>query len=325
MPAPPRRWTWPSRQALVAGERANIPASATSSNSELIGLGILVGQPPERVAVRPGTLTTLALPPVWPGLPSELLERRPDVASRRGAACRRRISDIKAARAAFFPDHPADRPARLCQRRRWTRCSRRAASLASLAAGLHRSRSSMAALLRGQLEQAKGRYDELLADYRKAVVQAFTDVETALTAWRYTTEQEALQQQAVDTARRAADIARAQMAAGTVDITTVLTTETTLFTDRGRAGPGPAGACSRRCWTSTRRWAAAGWSRPARCRTSSPGLQPGMLPGGDRAAGRRKRAMKTVSDNGCRAGSATAGYRGGNRMEAALIHGHRHT
>ena len=89
----------------------------------------------------------------------------------------------------------------------------------------------MAALLRGQLEQAKGRYQELLADYRKAVVQAFTDVENALTAWRFTTEQEALQRQAVATAQRAADIARAQMMAGTVDITTVLQAETTLFSD----------------------------------------------------------------------------------------------
>ena len=85
--------------------------------------------------------------------------------------------------------------------------------------------------LRGQLDLAKGRYDELLADYRKAVVQAFTDVDTALTAWRYATEQEKLQRIAVDAARRAATIARAQMVAGTVDITTVLTAETTLFND----------------------------------------------------------------------------------------------
>ena len=86
--------------------------------------------------------------------------------------------------------------------------------------------------MRGQLEQAKGRYDELLADYRKAVIQAFTDVENALTAWRFTTEQEALARDAVAVAQRAADIARAQMAAGTVDITTVLTAETTLFNDQ---------------------------------------------------------------------------------------------
>ena len=62
-------------------------------------------------------------------------------------------------------------------------------------------------------------------------MQAFTDVENALTAWRFTTEQEGLQRQAVATARNAANIARAQMQAGTVDITTVLQAETTLFSD----------------------------------------------------------------------------------------------
>jgi hypothetical protein len=93
-------------------------------------------------------------------------------------------------------------------------------TLVPLAAGLTQPLFD-AGTLRGQLERAKGRYDELLADYRKALIQAFTDVENALTAWRFTTEQKALQRQAVVTAQPAADIARAQMIAGTVDITTV--------------------------------------------------------------------------------------------------------
>ncbi len=71
----------------------------------------------------------------------------------------------------------------------------------------------------------------MLADYGKSVVQAFTDVDNALTAWRYASEQEILQRQAVETARRALAAARAQIAAGTADVTTLLTTETTLFTD----------------------------------------------------------------------------------------------
>ncbi len=73
-----------------------------------------------------------------------------------------------------------------------------------------------------QLEQNRGRYDELLADYRKAVVQAFTDVENAMQAYRYGTAQEAAERIAVATAQRAADIARAQMLAGTLDIVSVL-------------------------------------------------------------------------------------------------------
>jgi multidrug efflux system outer membrane protein len=86
--------------------------------------------------------------------------------------------------------------------------------------------------LRGQLELSKGQYDEQLANYQKSVLQAFTDVDNALTAWRFTSEQERLETAAVAQARRAASIARAQMAAGTVDITTVLTTETTLLNNQ---------------------------------------------------------------------------------------------
>ena len=73
-------------------------------------------------------------------------------------------------------------------------------------------------------------------------MQAFTDVEDALTAWRFTTEQEALQRQAVATAQRAANIARAQMQAGTVDVTTVLQAETTLFNAEDTSRPGATGA-----------------------------------------------------------------------------------
>ena len=138
--------------------------------------------------------------------------------------------NIKAARAAFFPTIQLTGSARLRQTPALTTLFTPGGAFISLAAGLTQPLFD-GGLLRGQLELSKGRYQELVADYRKAVVQAFTDVENALTAWRFTTEQEALQRQAVAAARNAANIARAQMQAGTVDVTTVLQAETTLFTD----------------------------------------------------------------------------------------------
>ena len=71
----------------------------------------------------------------------------------------------------------------------------------------------------------------MLADYRKAVVQAFTDVENGLAAYRYATEQERLERQAVAVAQTAADIARAQVLAGTSDIVQALQAQTTLYND----------------------------------------------------------------------------------------------
>ena len=82
-----------------------------------------------------------------------------------------------------------------------------------------------------QVAYDQARADELLADYRKTVVQAFTDVDNAISAYRLTTEQEGLERQAVATAQRAADIARAQVLAGTIDIVTALQAQTTLFND----------------------------------------------------------------------------------------------
>jgi outer membrane protein TolC len=84
----------------------------------------------------------------------------------------------------------------------------------------------------GTLGEAKGRFRELAADYVKSVLQALSDVETALTQQKYDAEQEALETEAVRTAQRSADIAGAQLQAGTVDIITVLNTQTTLFGDQ---------------------------------------------------------------------------------------------
>ena len=85
--------------------------------------------------------------------------------------------------------------------------------------------------LQGQVTLNEGKRDELVADYRKSIVQAFSDVETALSQYRNATEQERLEAQAVEVAQRAANISRQQMLAGTNDIVTALQTQQTLFND----------------------------------------------------------------------------------------------
>ena len=216
------------QETFVATSRAAVPNLKNQLDQAVIGLGILTGRPPEAIAVTPDTLTTLSLPPVAPGLPSALLTRRPDVAAAEATLMARNFS-IKVARAAFFPAITLTGSAGF-QAAALNQLVGPGGLLLSLAAGLTAPIFD-GGTLRGNLELAKGQYDEQLATYQKAVLQAFTDVDNALTAWHFTTEQEALQQLAVDQSRRAATIARAQMIAGTVDITTVLTTETTLLTN----------------------------------------------------------------------------------------------
>jgi NodT family efflux transporter outer membrane factor (OMF) lipoprotein len=217
------------QEALVAGVRAAIPSLQSQMQQQIIGLGILTGRPPEAITITPGTLNDMPLPLVGPGLPSELLARRPDVA----AAEEQLISanaNIKVARAAFFPNFSLTASGGL-QSLALNSLVGPGSTVASLAGTLTQTIFDNGTLS-GQLELARGTYDQLLASYRKAVVQAFTDVENALNALHYAGEQEALERAAVATAQRAADIARAQLAAGTVDVTTLLTAEQTLFNDQ---------------------------------------------------------------------------------------------
>ncbi|MGE0222599.1 MAG: efflux transporter outer membrane subunit [Acetobacteraceae bacterium] len=214
------------QETLVAVERAVLPGLRNQLEQQIIGLGILTGRPPEAITVRPGTLTGLSLPPVSPGLPSALLARRPDIAAAEALLVAANY-DIRTARAAFFPTIQLTGNAGF-QAAALNALVSPGGALLAAAAGLTAPIFDGGSL-RGQLELQKGRYDELLANYRKSVVQAFTDVDNALTAWRYTTEQERRQATAVASARRAATIARAQMEVGTVDITTVLQIESTLF------------------------------------------------------------------------------------------------
>ena len=110
-------------------------------------------------------------------------------------------------------------------------------------------------------------------------MQALTDVEDALTAWRYTTEQEALEAQAVATAQRAADIARAQLIAGTVDITTVLQAETTLFNDQDILAQ--VRLTRFQALLNLYKALGGGWTEsPRPIPDQFPGLSPGLLKGG---------------------------------------------
>lgn len=108
-------------------------------------------------------------------------------------------------------------------------------------------------------------------------MQAFTDVDDALTTWRYTTELEALQARAVAAAKRPADAAAAQLAAGTVDVTMVLTTETTLLNDEDllvQIRPSRLLALP-----SLYRALGGGWVQPSGpILDQFPGLNPGLLP-----------------------------------------------
>ena len=214
--------------ALVAGEAAQIPNLQSQFEQQVIALATLVGAPPETITVMADTLTNLPTPAVSPGLPSELLARRPDVASAE-ANLLAQNGNIRVARAAFFPDVTLTAEGGV-ESLALSTLLQPGSLLFSAAASLTQPLFDNG-LRQGNLDLAKGRYTELVADYRQAVLQAFQDADTYVVAVRYAAQQEERDREAVKVAQQAADIARAQLGAGVVDITTVLNTQTTLFTD----------------------------------------------------------------------------------------------
>ncbi len=217
------------QEALVAGQAAQIPQLQSQLQQQIIALATLVGRPPESITIKADTLAGLPTPAVGGGLPSELLARRPDVASAEANLVSQN-GNVRAARAAFFPAVQLTSQGGIE--------SLALSSLLGPGSLIFTAAASVTqtifdnGLKQGDLDQAKGRFAELVADYRQATLQAFQDAETYLTAVRFAAQQEDLERKAVAVAQRAEDIARAQLAAGTVDITTVLNTQTTLFADQ---------------------------------------------------------------------------------------------
>ena len=215
------------QETTVATFDAEIPPLVQQLGQTMDALAILVGQQPETVNIDAGALTELVEPPVTPGMPSELLTRRPDVAEAEAQLIAAN-ANIAAARAAFFPTISLTAAGGYVSPALNTLFNP-VSRVFSLTGGLTQPIFQGGALV-GQYQLNKGRYAELLSDYHKAVISAFGNVEDALVSVQQTAEQLKRQENAVTTARRAYELTQAQFHAGTINILIVLSTETALFT-----------------------------------------------------------------------------------------------
>ena len=214
------------QESVVATQRAAIPPLEQILRQDIATLAVLIGRPPERVIVRGGSMSRIAIPPVTPGLPSDLLAQRPDIREAEAQLASVNANVVRGARR-VLSQHPADRRGRLPERR--------TANAAAAGIGVLQScRRPDAADLRwrpaaGPFDLQKGRQDELLQAYRRAVINGFADVDRALIAVQQTARRERLQRDVVNSARRAFEIAETRLREGTVDLVTVLNTQQTLF------------------------------------------------------------------------------------------------
>ncbi|QET00829.1 MULTISPECIES: efflux transporter outer membrane subunit [Cupriavidus] len=205
-------------------------------------LAVLTGHAPGAFALAqaaPGTPVTMRLLAPPPGLPSTLLERRPDIAAaeRRMAAAN---AQIGVARAAYYPQLTlsASGGGSSANLANWFIAPGR---VWSLGAGLAQTIFD-GGLRSGRNDQAVAAYDESAAAYRQTVLSGLQEVEDSLSALRVLDQEVVVQDRAVDAARRAERVSLAQYRAGTAQYLTVitaqqlaLTNERTAITLRGRA------------------------------------------------------------------------------------------
>jgi multidrug efflux system outer membrane protein len=176
----------------------------------LDALALLCGQPASSFALAEAPLP--ASPPLVPvGLPSSVLERRPDIAAaERNLAAK--SAQIGVARAAYFPvvrltgqgGYLSGEANNLFTMDSMTFSFGPSASLPIFTAGRTAA----------QVQQAKSSYQEALADYQQAALTAFKEVEDSLAQITFWTEQAGAQADALASARRAAELTQARYDAG---------------------------------------------------------------------------------------------------------------
>jgi len=214
------------QQAAVLTQRAAIPPLELQERQTLFALAILIGRAPEGFDTTALAVTGLTAPRVAPGLPAQLLVRRPDLASAE-AQLAAANANVAAARATLLPNIGLTGSAGLASDVLLNFLNGPTATLTIGASLLQPIFDG--GRLRAQVDVAASRERELVENYRKAVLAALADVESALAAGGRTAEQELLQEKVVEQARLALRLAEIRYREGADDLLTALDAQRTLF------------------------------------------------------------------------------------------------
>ncbi len=194
-------------------------------------IAVLIGKPPASFSLSPAPLTLH--PPVIPvGIPSELLQRRPDI-----AAAERRVAEaneeIGIARAAYYPSLIFDASggfegSSMATWFNWPSLFW-AVGLSmgeTLFDGGRRNAASKAAL---------AAYDETVANYRQTVLSAFQEVEDNLAALRILEREAQQQEEAVASAKNSLQLSTDRYVGGRDTYLQVITAQTTALANERNA------------------------------------------------------------------------------------------
>jgi NodT family efflux transporter outer membrane factor (OMF) lipoprotein len=195
-------------------------------------IAVLTGQPPSKLTITPLPKFTLVAPQIPAGVPSTLLERRPDVAAAERVMAAAN-AQIGVNLAGFFPDLSLS-----------GNDGQNASAISKLFNSASNSWSIGATLTQtvfdagatqGRVRAAKAVYREDVAAYRQTVLTALQQVEDSIAAVRVSEVEEQLRLQASKEADQAETITSNQYQAGTVDYTTLVVAQATALSARTTA------------------------------------------------------------------------------------------
>ncbi len=213
-------------QSQLATTKAQLQDLSLTRGQYEHAIAVLIGTTPDQVNIAAGDLAT-AVPVVPTGVPSELLQRRPDIAaSERLAAAAN--ANIGIAETAFFPTLSL------------SATDTASSSTLSKLFAAHNSTWSIGAdvaedlvyfpALAAGVKSAHAGYDAAVATYRETVLVAFQGTEDNLLALRVLEGEQGLRQEAETEARQAEQIELNDYKAGTVAYTSVITAQNTTLT-----------------------------------------------------------------------------------------------
>jgi NodT family efflux transporter outer membrane factor (OMF) lipoprotein len=191
-------------------------------------IAALLGVSASTFSIKP-QLVDLKVPQIPTGVPSTLVQRRPDIAG----AQRRMIAanaNIGVARAAYFPTLTLGAQGGFESKSfsNWL-----SAPSAFWAVGPNALLSVFdGGLRRAQVAQARAEFDASAANYRGIVVGAFQQVEDSLATLNHYRDAVQEERAAVDAAQRTLDFAMALYKQGATDYLTVVTSQTALLQDQ---------------------------------------------------------------------------------------------
>lgn len=221
--------------------RAETELASTEADTAALGnrraavqnaLAVLVGEAAPNFQLSTSNVQLSTAPSIPAGLPSELLERRPDIAAAE-AALASANARIGVAKAAFFPAISLTGSFGYASGDidRLTNSDSRLWSIGpSLYLPIFQGGRNKANLAR-----SRAAYNESVALFRQRVLVAFREVQDALTATQLLADQAAAQDRAVAAARRAGDLAQKRYDAGFVNYFEVIDAQRTVLANERAA------------------------------------------------------------------------------------------